>query len=363
MSNADSTPSAPPPPPLPSSLSLSDPSTSTSPMFPPPPKSSADTDSLYTIDSAIKSDLYRMHLGRRRQALNSEAWKWPADSESVKFELMLSRLWGMSYPNGLHFEPEPGMLRKILGKGGRVLDVGSGMVGDWVLKMGEMYPEAEVTGVDLSPFELEYSPPNVFFEVHDVSLGLPYFDGCFRLIHCRLMKPLFSTSLFVLKEIARCLEPGGILLIEEPDVSFSRRDPPHPLQQAAIDHQLGMATSVAGSSPMRQLSAKSKWFNEMGDTIFGTGFFDMGIDSIGETSIGVKEGADDKQIEAGSLVRDLELLIWSLGRSTFADMIDETRAALADRDREILPREDVGLFVKQKTHWVRRNQVLALPDR
>lgn len=108
---------APPPPPLPSSLSLSDPSTSTSPMFPPPPKSSADTDSLYTIDSAIKSDLYRMHLGqqslrlplssrarlpslpsflpslpslplrskltsltvvttgRRRQALNSEAWK------------------------------------------------------------------------------------------------------------------------------------------------------------------------------------------------------------------------------------------------------------------------------------------------
>ena len=74
---------------------------------------------------------------------------------------------------------------------------------------------------------------------------------------------------------------------------------------------------------------------------------------------------DDKQLEAGNLVRDLELLIWSPRRSTFDDMDDRTRIALADRDREILPKEDIGLFVKQKTHWARRNgqAVVALPDR
>jgi ubiquinone/menaquinone biosynthesis C-methylase UbiE len=46
----------------------------------------------------------------------------------------------------------------------RILDLGTGS-GIWCIEMGELYPSAEVIGVDLSANMPSWVPPNVHFEV------------------------------------------------------------------------------------------------------------------------------------------------------------------------------------------------------
>jgi cyclopropane fatty-acyl-phospholipid synthase-like methyltransferase len=45
-----------------------------------------------------------------------------------------------------------------------ILDLGTGS-GIWCIEMGDLYPSAEVTGVDLSANMPNWVPPNVSFEV------------------------------------------------------------------------------------------------------------------------------------------------------------------------------------------------------
>lgn len=48
----------------------------------------------------------------------------------------------------------------------KVLDIATG-TGTWAIEMGDLYPEAEIIGTDLSPIQPEFVPPNVHFFVED----------------------------------------------------------------------------------------------------------------------------------------------------------------------------------------------------
>jgi hypothetical protein len=61
------------------------------------------------------------------------------------------------YDNKLHLAPIGLTLQSIL-------DLGTGS-GIWCIEMGDLYPSAEVTGVDLSANMPNWVPPNVHFEV------------------------------------------------------------------------------------------------------------------------------------------------------------------------------------------------------
>lgn len=61
------------------------------------------------------------------------------------------------YDNKLHHAPIGRTPQSIL-------DLGTGS-GIWCIEMGELYPSAEVTGVDLSANMPNWVPPNVHFEV------------------------------------------------------------------------------------------------------------------------------------------------------------------------------------------------------
>ena len=61
------------------------------------------------------------------------------------------------YDNKLHLAPIGPTPQSIL-------DLGTGS-GLWCIEMGELYPSAEVTGVDLSANMPIWVPPNVNFEV------------------------------------------------------------------------------------------------------------------------------------------------------------------------------------------------------
>lgn len=53
--------------------------------------------------------------------------------------------------------------------------------------MGDEYPEAQVTGIDLSPIQPAYVPPNVAFIVDDAEAEWLYADDTIDYIHVRNM--------------------------------------------------------------------------------------------------------------------------------------------------------------------------------
>jgi ubiquinone/menaquinone biosynthesis C-methylase UbiE len=100
----------------------------------------------------------------------------------------------------------------------RVLDLGTG-TGFVARALAELYLDAEVVGIDLSPRMIDEArlrlPPavvdRVSFEVGD-AVALDWPDGAFELVVLSNMIPFFD-------ELARVTAPGGALVL-----SFSRGD-------------------------------------------------------------------------------------------------------------------------------------------
>jgi SAM-dependent methyltransferase len=95
----------------------------------------------------------------------------------------------------------------------RALDVGTG-TGVAALALAEWFPDADVTGVDLSPAmvaEAERKGGRARFQVADAS-RLPFADESFDLVTLMNAIPFFD-------ELARVTAPGGTLVF-----SFSRGD-------------------------------------------------------------------------------------------------------------------------------------------
>jgi SAM-dependent methyltransferase len=103
----------------------------------------------------------------------------------------------------------------------RVLDLGTG-TGKGARLVAHRFPDADVTGVDLSPAMVAEArrllpaelAGRVRFEVADAS-ALPYGDGAFDLVILLNMIPFFA-------ELARVTAPGGTLVV----ASFAGPDTP-----------------------------------------------------------------------------------------------------------------------------------------
>ena len=151
-------------------------------------------------------------LGRRFSRLATDLvvrwpwlWRFLRRPLALLFDRLAPRWSQMRSPT--HLAPLEAALAEI-GPARHVLDLGTGTGAAAVLVAG-IYPEAEVTGVDLAPGMVEEArralPPEldgrVRFEIAD-SAALPFADGAFDLVVLLNMIPFFD-------ELARVLARDG----------------------------------------------------------------------------------------------------------------------------------------------------------
>lgn len=90
----------------------------------------------------------------------------------------------------------------------RILDLGTG-TGIWCVEMGDQYPSADIVGVDLSPHQPDWVPPNVRFEVDDIENEWLWPANHFDMIHARHMAIAIKNWDHVLSSAYTALKPNG----------------------------------------------------------------------------------------------------------------------------------------------------------
>ncbi|OHF01712.1 methyltransferase [Colletotrichum orchidophilum] len=91
----------------------------------------------------------------------------------------------------------------------KIIDLGTG-TGIWAMEVGDQYPTAEVTGVDLSPIQPCWVPSNVHFFVDDVEDEWLSGDN-FDLIHMRNLASLVHDLPKLLERVFDNLKPGAYI--------------------------------------------------------------------------------------------------------------------------------------------------------
>lgn len=112
-------------------------------------------------------------------------------------------------------------------------------------RQADEHPEADVLGIDLSPIQSPYVPPNCRFEIDDAEDNWVY-NYKFDYIHGRYICPFLADVPKMLERIYENLNPGGyveimetLMLMEAVDNSLDG----HPLQR--------WASLMVGGEPAR----------------------------------------------------------------------------------------------------------------
>ncbi|KAF3798683.1 Secondary metabolism regulator laeA [Colletotrichum gloeosporioides] len=166
--------------------------------------------------ASLRSSIVRAmeENGRIYHGYKDGKYVLPTDQEELDRQAFQYQLCQLTFENRLNFAP--------IYHPHRVLDVGCGIAhgGLFIPEPGEEHPESEVIGVDLSPVQPGFTPPNVHYEIDDLEEEWS-FSRKFDYIHSMMMTGAFRDWPNFHRQAFDNLNPGGWLEIQ--DIDFPMR--------------------------------------------------------------------------------------------------------------------------------------------
>ncbi|KAF5667173.1 mRNA 3 end-processing YTH1 [Fusarium heterosporum] len=144
------------------------------------------------------------------------------DQENERLDLQHG-LFLRTFDGKLGFAPPNDLKANV----NHVLDVGTG-TGIWAIDYADKHPGAEVIGIDLSPIQPTFVPPNVQFIIDDIEDEWQY-SYLFDYIHSRMMNSSIADWESYATKTFENLEPGGYVEFQEIDVLVKADD--HTLEE------------------------------------------------------------------------------------------------------------------------------------
>ncbi|KAI5455697.1 S-adenosyl-L-methionine-dependent methyltransferase [Mariannaea sp. PMI_226] len=172
--------------------------------------------STQSISSSILN--YRQENGRTYHAYKDGKYNLPNDEhENDRLDLQHA-LFLRTFDDKLGLAPPNERNSDVQ----RVLDVGTG-TGIWAMDYADEHPNAEVFGVDLSPTQPSFVPPNVQFIIDDIDEEWQY-STRFDYIFSRMMNSSVASWNTYVRKIFDNLTPGGYVELQEIDVFVASDD-------------------------------------------------------------------------------------------------------------------------------------------
>ncbi|KAK4235844.1 hypothetical protein C8A03DRAFT_36296 [Achaetomium macrosporum] len=186
------------------------------------------TDSNTTASTSLAESVrdYIYENGRRYHRFREGRYNFPNDDveqqrEDMKHS-MVKLLCGQLYFAPIGEQPH------------EILDIGTG-TGIWAIEMGDLFPNANILGVDLSPIQPEWVPPNVRFMVDDIESPWLHPRNYFDYVHSRHTVMAIKDWPKLMRRALEHLRPGGWFEMQEvyhyPISANKTMAPEHPVAQ------------------------------------------------------------------------------------------------------------------------------------
>ncbi|KAK3314866.1 methyltransferase type 12 [Apodospora peruviana] len=213
------------------------------------------SDATTSISSNIRD--YTWENNRRYHKYKEGRYAFPNDEPEQEREDMRHAMVLHLCGGRLHFAPIGENPQKIL-------DVGTG-TGIWAIDMGDEYPSAEITGIDLSPIQPSWVPPNVRFVVDDAEAPWIAPPDSLDYVHLRNMAFVIKDWTKLFQQAFVALKPGGWIELQDLKFNYSCDDGTMhpedygPLRMADLIHgaleKFGVDTTSAEKNPERAAAA------------------------------------------------------------------------------------------------------------
>ncbi|KAK0636396.1 S-adenosyl-L-methionine-dependent methyltransferase [Bombardia bombarda] len=222
--------------------------------------SSLGNDVLSSTASMSSSILdYRRENGRTYHAYRDGKYQYPNDEEESERLDLQHHIWYLTLGGQLGLAPP----NQKGWKGGNVLDTGTG-TGIWAMDFGDEHPESSVIGVDLSPIQPAFVPPNVQFQIDDIEDEWT-FTQPFDYIHSRAMNSSLQDWHAYLKNCYDNLKPGGWLEVQEFSLAIS--DDGTLKEESALNQAVQVMTKGGASVGRAFINVRTQlrpWFDDIG---------------------------------------------------------------------------------------------------